>query len=225
MMRRYLLKINISEPFNWRLYIYITWRHVISYDVTYVCFTEMPRKPSTKAGSYQCPSCPRISTTSRGLTQHSISAHKESYEILLLNRHCITVLRHMISCDVTWYVFQSARSRIWAGFDRAASTCCRVRRWATTTVQRIEVEPKANRRAVTHFVMSYDVMWCHYIFCFIHIYTLWCHMTSCDVIIFVFSPLPGNTFSDALAASYVMATDSSKWDITMFLNMCKDTRF
>jgi hypothetical protein len=50
-------------------------------------------------------------------------------------------------------------------------------------------------------------------------------MTSCDVIIFVFSPLPGNTFSDALAASYVMATDSSKWDITMFLNMCKDTRF
>jgi hypothetical protein len=47
-------------------------------------------------------------------------------------------------------------------------------------------------------------------------------MMSHDVI---FSKLPGNTFSDALASSFLTATDASKWDITMFLNMCKDTLF
>ena len=37
--------------------------------------------------------------------------------------------------------------------------------------------------------------------------------------------LPGNTFSDALACSFLTATDSSKWDITMFIRLCNDQRF
>ena len=31
--------------------------------------------------------------------------------------------------------------------------------------------------------------------------------------------------SDALSASYCMATDSSKWDIGMFLHLCKSEKF
>ena len=37
--------------------------------------------------------------------------------------------------------------------------------------------------------------------------------------------LPGTTFSDALIASYAMATDASKWDINKLLSMCNDQRF
>lgn len=40
-----------------------------------------------------------------------------------------------------------------------------------------------------------------------------------------FRLLPGTTFSDALIASYAMATDASKWDINMLLSMCNDQRF
>ena len=47
-------------------------------------------------------------------------------------------------------------------------------------------------------------------------------MISHDVF---YSRLPGKTFSDALACSFLTATESSKWDITVFLHMCKDTRF
>ena len=42
---------------------------------------------------------------------------------------------------------------------------------------------------------------------------------------FIYRRLPGNTFSDALIASYAMATDSSKWDINMLIGMCNDQRF
>ena len=38
-------------------------------------------------------------------------------------------------------------------------------------------------------------------------------------------PHPGSTFSDAILASYAMATDSSKWDINMLIRMCNDRRF
>jgi hypothetical protein len=37
--------------------------------------------------------------------------------------------------------------------------------------------------------------------------------------------LPGETFSDALLCSYAMATDASKWDITMLLALCNDQNF
>ena len=40
-----------------------------------------------------------------------------------------------------------------------------------------------------------------------------------------FRLLPGTTSSDALIASYAMATDASKWDINMLLSMCNDQRF
>ena len=47
-------------------------------------------------------------------------------------------------------------------------------------------------------------------------------MTSYDMF---FRLLPGTTFSDALIASYAMATNASKWDINMLLSMCNDQRF
>ena len=166
----------------------------------------MPRRPSQRPRNIQCSQCTRQFSSNQGLSQHTNKVHEGNMAQQEANRYslpdmdCVSPLSTIL-CQQTirhWAWRPSVPPYIqFISFQPEVS--CFWGSWGTWGTFCSEV-PLYN--VMWRYMMLHDVTW---------------HILN--------RKLPGESFSDALYASYAMATDASKWDVNMFIRMCADSRF